>query len=213
MGSYIKGILGNFSGKIGTVIGSNWKSINYMRSLSGKRKGMPSSAQVEQQLKFALMLRFHEAFQPLLNLTFAKSSKDMTPTNYAMGRNIKAAIKGVYPEFSIDYHKVLLSKGKLHNAGAPGAEGNGAGKVKFSWLDNSGDNDMAYNDDKAVLIAYCPETNQSVYTLNGGIRSAENAILNVVLFSGKTVEAWIAFVTKDGSKFSDSVYLGNVMVE
>jgi len=54
MGTYVKGILGNFSGKVGTVIGSNWKTVNYMRSLSGKRKGTPTSAQLEQQMKFMI---------------------------------------------------------------------------------------------------------------------------------------------------------------
>ena len=213
MGSYIKGILGNFRGKVGTVIGSNWKSINYMKSLPGKRKGMPSSAQVEQQLKFALMLRFHEAFQSLLTLTFANSSKSMTPVNYALGRNIKGAINGVYPEFSIDYHKVLLSKGKLDAVGGASVEGNGAGKIKFSWIDNSDEYGLSNTDDKAVLIAYCAETNRAVYSLNNGTRSLETAIMNVSLFTGKAVETWLAFVTKDGVRFSDSVYLGNVMVE
>jgi hypothetical protein len=213
MGSYVKGILGNFTGKVGTVIGSNWKSINYMKSLPGKRKGMPSSAQVEQQLKFALMLRFHEAFQSLLTLTFANSSKNMTPANYAMGHNIKLAIKGDYPEFSIDYHKVLLSKGKLQPVGGASVEGNGAGKIKFSWIDNSDEYGFSNTDDKAVLIAYCAETNRAVYSLNNGTRSLGTAIMNVSLFGGKDVETWIAFVNEDGTKFSDSVYLGNVMVE
>ena len=36
----------------------------------------------------------------------------------------------------MDYHNVLLSKGKLNNAGAANAEGNGAGKIKFNWFDN-----------------------------------------------------------------------------
>ena len=32
MGTISKGILGGFSGKVGTVIGGNWKGIDYMRS-------------------------------------------------------------------------------------------------------------------------------------------------------------------------------------
>jgi len=213
MGSYVKGILGNFTGKVGTVIGSNWKSINYMKSLSGKRKGMPSSAQVEQQLKFALMLRFHEAFQYLLPITFANSSKVMTPANYAMGHNIKEAVKGVYPEFSIDYHKIVLSKGKLNHAGGASVEGNGAGKIKFSWAWDGEEYDFAKSTDKAILIAYCSEINRAVYTLNGGLRSAETGTLKASLFGGKQVETWIAFVSEDGTKFSESMYLGNVLVE
>jgi hypothetical protein len=48
--------------------------------------------------------------------------------------NRRDAIKGVYPNFSVDYHKVLLSLVKLHNAGAANAEGNGACKIKYSRI-------------------------------------------------------------------------------
>ena len=112
--------------------------------------------------------------------------------------NRRDAITGVYPNFSVDYHKVLLSQGKLHNAGAANAEGNGAGKIKFNWFDNSGDTDSAKATDKSILIAYCAETNESVFTLNGPARSRETAVLNVSLFSGKGVETFIAFISEDG---------------
>jgi hypothetical protein len=215
MGSYVKGILGSFSGKIGTVIGSYWKGISYMRSLPGKRRGTPSSSQVEQQLKFAIMIKFHEAFHSLVIQTFETVSKNMmmSPTNFAIRQNLKEAISGVYPDFSVDYHKVLLSMGKLHNAGGGSVEGAGAGKIKFSWINNSGTEDTAKATDKAILVAYCAETNEAVYTLAGAARSAETDTLNVSLFGGKGVETWIAFVSEDGTKFSRSSYLGNVMVE
>jgi len=213
MGTYKKGILGSFSGKVGTVVGSYWKGISYMRSVSGKKRGTPSSAQVEQQMKFAIMIKFHEAFKALLPKTFANLSKTMSPANYAISHNLRDAITGVYPNFSVDYHNVLLSQGKLHNAGVANAEGDGAGKIKFNWFDNSGDTDSAKATDKSILIAYCAETNESVFTLNGPARSRETAVLNVSLFSGKAVETWIAFISEDGKLVSRSSYLGNVMVE
>ena len=36
MGKISQGILGGFSGKVGTVIGGNWKGIDYMRSKASK---------------------------------------------------------------------------------------------------------------------------------------------------------------------------------
>lgn len=36
MGTIKQGILGGFSGKVGTVVGSTWKSVHYMRALAGK---------------------------------------------------------------------------------------------------------------------------------------------------------------------------------
>ena len=34
MGTIKQGILGGFSGKVGTVVGSSWKGISYMRGLA-----------------------------------------------------------------------------------------------------------------------------------------------------------------------------------
>ena len=79
-----------------------------MRSLPGKRKGTPSAAQVEQQMKFATMIKFQEAFLALLTRTFVDPAGMLSPGNYAMRHNLKDAITGVYPNFSVDYHKVLL---------------------------------------------------------------------------------------------------------
>lgn len=49
MGTIQKGILGGFSGKVGSVIGGNWKGIDYMRSVANKRSFIPSQKQLEQQ--------------------------------------------------------------------------------------------------------------------------------------------------------------------
>ena len=106
-----------------------------MRSLPGKRKGTPSAAQVEQQMKFATMIKFQEAFLALLTRTFVDPEDMLSPGYYAMKHNLKDAITGVYPNFSVDYHKVLLSLGKLYNAGAPSIENDGAGKIKFNWVE------------------------------------------------------------------------------
>jgi hypothetical protein len=41
MGKISKGILGGFSGTVGTVVGGKWKGIDYMRSKPSIRKGAP----------------------------------------------------------------------------------------------------------------------------------------------------------------------------
>ncbi|HEY9362527.1 MAG TPA: DUF6266 family protein, partial [Chitinophagaceae bacterium] len=58
MATFEKGILGGFSGKVGTVIGGTWKGIDFMRSRANKRTFIPSQKQLDQQLKFAIMMRF-----------------------------------------------------------------------------------------------------------------------------------------------------------
>ena len=52
MGTISKGILGGFSGKVGTVIGGNWKGIDYMRSKAANHSKSLSTAQLEHWARF-----------------------------------------------------------------------------------------------------------------------------------------------------------------
>ena len=59
MGTFEKGVLGGFNGKVGTVVGSTWKGKSVMRSKPpSKRSGPPSAAQLVVQAKFTLMTKF-----------------------------------------------------------------------------------------------------------------------------------------------------------
>jgi hypothetical protein len=70
MGRISKGILGGFSGTVGTVIGGTWKGIDYMRSQPSRRTTTSSQRQKEQQAKFGLMIKFQSTMNNLLNYSF-----------------------------------------------------------------------------------------------------------------------------------------------
>lgn len=211
MGRIQKGILGGFSGKVGTVIGANWKGIDYMRSKAVKKPSNPSFAQMEQQARFGLMMKFLRTFGSLLSTTFHDFANGVTGPNAALSYNLRNAITGIYPALDIDYALVLLSRGNLQNATAPTAIAGAAGKVKFNWTDNSGTG-TAQSTDQAILIVYCPATGQSVYNANIATRAAKTATLDVTPFSGKTVQTWIAFIADNGRDVSDSLFTGQVNV-
>jgi len=86
-----------------------------------------------------------------------------------------------------------------------------AGIVQFNWTDNSG-NTFANADDNAILVVYCPELTQSVYTKTGPERNAATAELNVSNFIGKTVQTWLSFISADGSTYATSIFTGEVIV-
>ncbi len=211
MGTINKGILGGFSGKVGTVVGGTWKGIDFMRSKSNKRTGSSSPAQLEQQAKFGLMMKFLRTFGTLLSTTFRDFANGITGPNAAFAYNIRNAITGTYPAFSINYSLILLSRGNLQNATAPAAAAGTAGKVNFSWTDNSGAG-SAKATDQAIVLVHCPATGQTVYNINAAARSAEAAELDTTAFSGKTVQTWLAFITADGNEVSDSLFTGQVNV-
>ncbi len=211
MGIINKGILGGFSGKVGNIIGGNWKGIDYMRSKSSRTKFTPSEAQHSQQLKFKLTMGFLQTLTGLLRLTFSDFAVKMSGINNAMKYNLANAVNGIYPVFQIDYTMVLVSRGDLPNAFGPTAIMGAGGILTYAWTDNSGVG-IAKPDDQAIFVAYCPELKQAVYTTTGGRRDALTGDLDVSAFTGKQVETYISFVSETGNRTAVSNYTGSHLV-
>ncbi len=71
MGKFSNGIFGNFYGKIGNVVGSSWRGIDYLKSLPKINKNrVPTQAQLEQQVRFALMTAFMNPLRPLTTVGY-----------------------------------------------------------------------------------------------------------------------------------------------
>jgi hypothetical protein len=206
MGTYQKGILGGFSGTVGTVVGGNWKGITYMRSLSGKRSGSSSPAQLAQQERFGLSMRFLQPFTDMLRITFRDYAVKMTGINNALQYLLANSIEGSYPGYTINYSLVLVSRGNLPNAGAPSATVTGT-TLDFTWTDNSGTG-RAQATDQALLVAYCPALNQVEWQLNSSKRSDGSGSLLLPMFAGHEVVAWTGFVSADGRYIANSQYNG-----
>ena len=113
MGTIQKGILGGFSGTVGTVVGGTWKGIDYMRSKTSRRNFNPSQKQLEQQLKFALVMRFVQPMAGLLNISFRDFAIKMTGINNAFAYTINNAITGVYPTYAIDLRCSFGEQGRF----------------------------------------------------------------------------------------------------
>jgi uncharacterized protein DUF6266 len=210
MGTFNKGILGGFSGTVGTVIGGSWKGIEYMRSQPNKKSGSSSQKQLQQQAKFAQVVAFESTMTGLLETSFRDYAIKMSGYNSAVSYNIKNAISGTYPNYSVDYSLALISRGDLPNATAPAATVTG-GTVFFTWTDNSGVA-QAQADDAAILVVYCPTLKTTLYTLNGGTRSGGAGNINAAMFTGDTVQTWLGFISADGKRIATSFYTGELTV-
>jgi len=211
MGKFSKGILGGFSGKVGNVVGGNWKGIDYMRSKSSFKNLNPSEAQLSQQLKFGLCIRFVQSMSGLLELSFNSFAVKKTGVNSALSYTLKNAVTGTYPVFSIDYAAALVSRGDLTNVLAPSIVMGAGSLLVFSWTDNTGVG-VAKATDKAMPAAYCPELNQTIFITAGASRNAITEILNLAAFSGKTVQTYLGFISEDGKSVASSIYTGSVLV-
>lgn len=211
MGTFVKGILGAFSGKVGTVVGSTWKGIPVMKSVSGPRKGSPTLLQLEQQARFTLMIKFLQPLTALFNQTFSSGAVGMSGFNKAFSYNVLNGITGVYPAFTVNFPMLLISKGDLPNATAPTVTSPLAGQLAFKWTDNSGIG-KARATDKAVVAVFCEELNHWIYNVNTAARNAGTYTLDVTAFSGKPVQTFLGFLSADGQFVSNSLYTGIVNV-
>lgn len=212
MGRTNKGILGGFSGKVGTVVGSTWNGIPYMRSLPTVSKNrIPTAGQQAQRAKFAMAANFLNNFSSLIETSFQPVA-GQTPRNVASSIVLTHAIAGVYPNLMIDYGLVLVSKGSLKKAVNPDVESHLPGKLKFTWTNDAGSGN-ANALDKAILVAYDEQFGDVIYTTEGADRSTGEAILDVAFFAGKPVHTWMAFRSSDGRIVADSLYTGVVAVQ
>jgi hypothetical protein len=211
MGKIEKGILGGFSGKVGTVVGGNWRGIDYMRSKGKRSKADPTVSQLEQQAKFALATRFAQTMSPLLATGFSYYTLKQTALNSAVSYILKNAVSGAYPNSSILYANVLISRGDIPTVLAPTATATAGSKLTYNWTDNSGTG-TAKPTDKVMLAAYCPELNQCVYTTGSASRSDLTDELNLASFSGKQVHTYIGGISENGRSIANSIYTGPVTV-
>jgi hypothetical protein len=210
MATYKNGILGSFSGKIGSVVFTTWKGIPVIRSKPIRKNINPSPLQEQQRAKFKLISGFLKPLKDLLNQTFHQSATGMSWFNKALSEN-KSAITGNYPLITIDYPKILLSKGKLPLGEPPTISSQESGKLLLTWKKGDGiDRDLT--EGSAFIAAYQEELNRWIigqYDISSGIT---NCVLDVEPFVDKGVQTYIGFISKNGSKKSESRYMGVVNV-
>lgn len=207
MGTIKKGVLGGFSGKVGTVVGASWKGIDYIRSLPASVNNPRTEGQVAQRSKFTVALTFLRPIISYLNVGFKPYANRQSAYNAAMSYNVNNAVMGTFPDFEIDYPNVLVSRGSLLGAEDASATA-AAGSITFDWTNNSGVND-AKETDMAMPLAFNISKGQAVFKTNGAERSAETDVLTIpASWTGDDVELYLGFVSKDGLLVASSVYLG-----
>ena len=212
MAVYNNGISGSFSGKVGTVVGSSWNGINYMRSLPRKSQRPPTERQKAQRLKLSLAISFLRPISELVNIGFRNEALKKSGFNIATSYLIQESITGIYPEFNIDISKVLISSGNLTGAWNTMVSSEAPGTVTVSWTDNSGSG-TAKSTDQAIILVYNPVKAKYIYNLEGVSRSSGSDSLSLPAeFQGDEVAIWIAFRSFNKKSVSTSIYAGKVIV-
>jgi len=212
MGKLRNGILDGFTGKVGTVVGSFWKGIPTMRAYNAFPKVGDSPAQLEQRAKMSVIGKFLSPLTPFLRIGFAEKANKMSGHNAATSYNAKNAITGTYPDYDVDFTKVLVSQGNLPSALNPEVTATVAGEIGYTWEDNSGDANASPTD-KAMLVVYNPAKKRAVNVIDGNTRAGGSQSITLPAnFTGDEVQCFIAFKSATTQKVSNSEFVGGIIV-
>lgn len=132
MGTYKKGILGAFSGKVGTVVGSFWRSIAYIRSLASHVRNPKTASQEWYRGLMGFTAEKLRPFLKVVRLGFVGTGK-VSPWSKAVqvNRAIIGAASSVGGAYVFDASKLVLSSGSESMAFSS-VSGRG-GSVDVSW--------------------------------------------------------------------------------
>lgn len=200
MAKFYSSTFGEISGKHGSAVAVTRKDgTTYIRIYT-----KPSNPRTEKQqahrAKFALSSKALVPFNPIFKETIGITNGISTARSYAF----KNAIVGEYPNFSVDYEKIMFSFGtleKLHNASTSYNDG----VASINW-----DFDKMYNchaDDSVNLVVYNKDSNQALHIKDVALRKDKLCRINIQdSWTDSELYFW-AYVTNN-DKISDSVFIG-----
>lgn len=208
MAQFSQGVNGAFSGKVGSVVGSSWRDIDYMRGLPKKSSKPATAKQLVVREKFSLLMQFLLVIKAVIDQGFKNQNTGRATTlNLAFTAN-KDAFTGTDTAPELDFSKIILSKG----SGVVKATGSqialdGDSIVKVSWDVITG-NAQAL-EDKATIVLYCQEE-QEVVVREGLLRSAATTQLEIPSnWKSGTVHGYV-FMTSKEDKNSLTSYAGSL---
>ena len=215
MGKINQGILGGFSGKVGTGVGSFWKGRATMRAMPGHVANPNTEPQRAARARFRTLGIPIARLTPFINETFNIGADAMriTPDNLAMKSNYNVAITGSGTAVSIDWNRLQLSHGNglLNVEGAAAVVGTGH-SINISWTNNAGVDYLVLDNDQVMCCVYNPRTEQASYDMVTACRDDQSMVIHTpAAWAGDTVHVYLVARSENKEHVSPSVHVGSVV--
>ena len=210
MGRIKKGVLNGYRGKIGNIVGYYDKGQYVLRTLPEKVRNPRTEAQMEQRLKVKTAMSFLHVFSGWLKTGYKEyAGNGRTGFNLAMSQVLKEGIGGTYPNYTITYADVKVSRGSLCPLRDAAFSISAADGAVWIWRNNSVTDDSCAGDDVVMTLVYNADKCEACYEKEAGAREDERAAMVLpTSWTGDTIEVWASVISADGKRVSDSVYLG-----
>lgn len=207
MATIKQGILGAFSGKVGSVVGSSWKGIAIMKALPASVANPRTAKQVIQRGKMSSAVKFAKAVLPEvikpLNDRFVSR---MSGYNSFIQNNIACFEGGQLSK--PENLKISPSMNKAQLIDAIAAEGK-VHKRTASFTSDAGEG-FALATDVCYFVGHDPETGEVWGGKCDGIREdgkVEFDIPSNLAGSDDPVDLWFSFMRADGTVVFATSYI------
>lgn len=213
MGTIRNGANGGFSGKAGSVIGSRWNDISYIKGLPKISTKPASLKQLDQRARFSAVLKFMGPIKDMLLLGYrGQKSGRTTGFNLGIQHALGNAVIGIYPDYGLDKSKVQISKGTVQPPSSLVVSSAVAGSLEVAW--SAQVNELnAFPEDTMVVLLYNEQQNFFLSYTKAGTRVEMGTILEIPEdFAGQTVHAYFFYVNRDGDRQSPTTYAAPIVI-
>jgi hypothetical protein len=208
-----QGIFGPITGKLGSLVGSSWMGIPYLKKIPKLNKNLKRSpAQLANNQKFAYVNDWLIPFHAYLTIGFNNLAVGKTAIGAALSAVYNTVFTGIMPEIEIDYSKMQISSGSLRGLSNVLITYVGDNHIYVAWNDNPGPGIKF--DDQVMLVLY-----SAPLKMTEGFNATVNRIQKTYDFllseemAGQVLHAYIAVVANNRKKASNTIYLGQIKPE
>lgn len=211
MGVIKRGLLGGFSGRVGSIVGTSWKGIAVIKSLPLSVANPKTAAQVAHRTDFKLTVLFGALILALwVKPLWDRFASKMSGFNAFVQQNVDKYKVGAANPY-IDF---IMTTGKMAaTAVVVDAPSVGDVDIVINWVDDSGEG-LKLSSDIAFAVCYNETSKETTFINLAAIRSDGNTTVHVpaVVAIGDKYDIWSAFKRADGTVIGQTTMTQTVAI-
>lgn len=209
MANINSGILGGFSGKVGTVVGYISRGKAFMRHYVKNVQNPRTRKQQTQRTRFGVIVALASEFLPAVKLGLHKMAQSArnSEANSFMHLNFDSVSASNPFDVEVSYADLKIADGKLPEVSFAAPSFEETNSIQCAFIGNV-EAEGADSSDSVYLFAYSPELGKGLLSAPVS-RSEQSITLNTPLgWNGTTVHVY-GFTVNGTGVASDSCYVGS----
>lgn len=200
-----KGLFSAFSAEKHTAL---YKLVNGIEKSTRKKSCKPPSMlQLAQNKKFGMANALASKIKNMLDMKIVQTNKKLSPTNISVKQILKETFLGEYPDYRIDYGKVMITNGSHHDLNFTHAELLTREQLGIEWYHRHSKDKT----DFICIVIYSEWLNEFYHFKR--IARKEDQIIFLDLpknFIGEALHCWIFATDEIERHVSRSRYIGEI---